>query len=559
MNVLLIQILRLGDALQMLPVIKGLKECFPQSKIHVLTSVIGKQVFENQTQVEEIFVLNKQKISDLVRGSQGRNILSAAMMLQSALEPMLKIKWDWVINFSFSFSSALLGFILDARHRSGFIVNKNRQYLSKEKWFAHSLASFTNRRYSNFNWVDINNKIIGLPSVPGPPLLESNSKDLRNASAYIKKVGFEGKKIVGMHPGASGGHKRWPIEKFGDLGQALVNKHGYRVFIFGGESEKDLGARLKSHIGSKAENLAGETTLGDLKAFLSLCDVLITNDTGPMHLASSLGTKVIALFFSTHFVETGPYGTGHVAVHPDISCFPCQGTAKCPHKNCLNYILPETIEEIILNGKILEKNNGVDFLGRDKGMVRVYFSGFDPWGILEWVPLDRGPITFQAIERMLLKTSWLQYSGIINGDDNSEGEYISRITDYYGDPSSKTDLADKIQVLNARLLKFKGLLEMANKTSLDIQSELVKSDSDPTVVKHLGYKLTEAEDEISSFGKDSSISFLSELLAVFRENIEQTDILGLSTKTMGVYRDMMAITDGMINRSKKMAKFVSDL
>ena len=107
--------------------------------------------------------------------------------------------------------------------------------------------------------------------------------------------------------------------------------------------------------------------------------------------------------------------------------------------------------------------------------------------------------------------------------------------------------------------QLKGLLEIANKIALDIQSELVKSDSDPTVVKHLGYKLTEAEDEISSFGKDSSISFLGELLTVFRENIEQTDILGLSTRTIGVYRDTMAITDAMINRSNKMADFVSGL
>jgi len=155
MNILIIQILRIGDALQLAPVIKGVKQVFPQSKVSILTSKLGALIFEGLEEVDRVFVLDKEGICDLANTKRKENILSALNRLEKDLREVSRVQWDWVINFNYTFSSALLSFILDAKHRSGFTANTHRQYISREKWFAYTLASFVNRRYSNFNWVDI--------------------------------------------------------------------------------------------------------------------------------------------------------------------------------------------------------------------------------------------------------------------------------------------------------------------------------------------------------------------------------------------------------------------
>jgi mannose-6-phosphate isomerase class I len=177
--------------------------------------------------------------------------------------------------------------------------------------------------------------------------------------------------------------------------------------------------------------------------------------------------------------------------------------------------------------------------------------------MLEWVPVDGGPTTFRDIERILLRTSWMYYSGIIDDVGTSENDYVTRTLRIYGDPSHKADLRNGTKAFTEQLATFKQRVEVCQQLSFDIQSELLRGNSDATAVKSLGDKLSEAENEVCSSGNGSSISFLSELLAVLCENIEKKDLLDLSTKTIGICRDIMAIADLMTSRSKDMAVLLS--
>lgn len=549
MDILLIQILRLGDALQMIPIIRGLKHFFPDSRIRVLTSTVGEKIFSREPHVEEVFVLHNKEIADLVNRQNRGDTLSGLELLQSDLKPLITRSWDWVINFSFSYPSALITFLLDAEHRSGYTVNKHRQYLSKEKWFGYSLASFSNRRYSNFNWVDINKKIIGLPAVPANPLIQPGREALQKASRHLEEIGFKGKRIIGMHPGASGDYKRWPLSNFTLLGQNLAEQYDYRILLFGADNEMDLGRVLKDHLGPGAEDLTGRTSLPELEAYLSLCDLLVTNDTGPMHLAASVGTKVVALFFNSYFVETGPYGKGHVAVHPDMDCFPCKGPAKCPHKDCLERISPETIEKIVLNEK--EDQHLKDILERDGEGPHVHISDFDPWGMLQWISVNKNAMTFKAVEKMLLKISWLSRADIIDPFDDVEEKYVLDFLGRHDIRTNEAAIAESLERFTKKAGTFRDFLSAAENHVLELQSELTKEIPDPDAVRLLGDRLSETEHKIRTFDTDSSISFLSELTTVMLESIEQSGLVELSEKTLGVYHDMIAFADILIKRLEK--------
>lgn len=543
MNILLIQIMRLGDAVQMIPVIQGLKSLFPQSRIHVLTSFMGRRVFEMEPAVEGLHVLDKQAIKDLVCRSGKKDLLQAIECLRAELRPLLQVQWDRVINFSFSYPSALLSFLTACGCCSGFTVTGQRRFLSKEPWFAHSLASFSKRRYSNFNWVDINRKIISLPSVPSPPFLKPKPETLRAISSLLNSIGFQEKRIIAMHPGASGDHKRWPLEKFGELGRSIVSREGHGILILGSGDERDLGERLKILIGPGAESIVGQTTVEELTACLSRCSLLVSNDSGPMHLAASVSTPIVGLFFNTHFMETGPYGPGHVVLHPDLSCFPCQGPAKCSTKECLNHISPETVAKILFGGHETES----DWMGKNSERVRAYRSSFDPWGFLDWTPAGRSPIRFDDMERLLLRVSWLFQTGCIGENDGLAGDYLKKTVDAYELPEDRSMLLEQLDRLRLNLLDFRAGLHQAGRVIVQMQGELSKEKPLPGTVEGLGKRLARIEGESAAISrKEPSLGFLSDLLALLSDNLEATNLLDLSMETGRIYTDMTGLTDAMI-------------
>jgi len=557
LDILLIQILRLGDALQMTPIIRGLKDSFPYAKIHVLTSTVGEKVFERQAEVDRVFVLHKQELVDLVRHSRIEDVVSALSLLQSDLKPILDRKWDWVINFSFSFPSAILAFLADGSHRSGFFVTKDRQYIFKEKWFAYSISSFVNRRYSVFNWVDIYKKIINIPSIPKKPAFILDLEEFQKAQNHLNQIGFAGRPILGIHPGASGNHKRWPIENFIKLGRSLVDKYNYKILVLGDRNENKLGEAIVKAVGPDVLDLTGQTTLSQLAAYISLCSVFVCNDSGPMHLASALNIPVIALFFSTHFVETGPYGKDNIVIHPDIPCFPCEGTASCISKECLKYIEPHTIERIIINRREIIENRRFD-LDKDDGPISVNISGFDPWDNLEWVRVDNQPVQLDDILRLVFKVSWLFY---LDGVDDHEeiDEYIKAVLKRLYIHRDNGNITRDLTLFIGDLERLQGALNEGYKLCFKIQSALLEPNIDSSKIQQIGRELQRQEEVILSFGENPWLSPFVEYFRLTLENIVEKEIFRLSKITIDLYKEMLTVTDAVKNLSEKYHTYLTGL
>jgi lipopolysaccharide heptosyltransferase II len=133
--------------------------------------------------------------------------------------------------------------------------------------------------------------------------------------------------ILAIHPGAIWPTKRWPVEKFAEI----ANRFDGSVVVVGSAGERTLAARIVDVRAARkrpALNLAGETTLKQLAALLIAMDVLVSNDSGPMHLAAALGTPVVGIFTCTSPHLSGPSGTIHELVSTTVSC------AGGYHKSC---------------------------------------------------------------------------------------------------------------------------------------------------------------------------------------------------------------------------------
>jgi heptosyltransferase-2 len=154
--------------------------------------------------------------------------------------------------------------------------------------------------------------------------------------------------LVGLFPGAEfGPSKRWPWRRFAELATALRRaRPDLRQVILGGPQEVWVGVRIHEESGKIHPLVGPDLDLGGLAAVLSHLDVLITNDSGPMHLAAALGVPCVALFGPTDPERTAPSGPGHRILYTDRWCSPCF-RRRCPllHHKCLRDIGVETVVE----------------------------------------------------------------------------------------------------------------------------------------------------------------------------------------------------------------------
>jgi heptosyltransferase-2 len=130
--------------------------------------------------------------------------------------------------------------------------------------------------------------------------------------------------LVGIHPGATNSSaKRWIPERFAEVGDRLVASHGVKLVLLGGRKEVELANAVRSLMRSPSIFLAGETSLEEFMGVLDPLALLLTNDSGPMHLASALGVPTVAIFGPTDERETGPMGKQARIVRKHVECSPC--------------------------------------------------------------------------------------------------------------------------------------------------------------------------------------------------------------------------------------------
>jgi heptosyltransferase I len=163
----------------------------------------------------------------------------------------------------------------------------------------------------------------------------------------------DGGRWIGLQPGARWENKRWPLEHFVLLARRLIDHDpGLRIAVFGSGEDSELGNAILRTLGREHLNLTGQTKLPETIEWLRLCEVLVTNDTGPMHIASALGTPVIALFGPTDPRRTGPYGQERNVMRVSLECAPCMRSV-CRHHEpvaCLTRLDVESVAARVIRG-----------------------------------------------------------------------------------------------------------------------------------------------------------------------------------------------------------------
>lgn len=183
-------------------------------------------------------------------------------------------------------------------------------------------------------------------NIPNPRLLA----DRNNALQALARLGQHApsEKILGLCPGAEYGEaKRWPAEYYAEVANTALS-HGWQVWLFGSDKDVPVTQQINQLTTGRCLDLGGKTKLGDAIDLMSLCDTVISNDSGLMHVAAALDKKVIAIYGSSDPYHTPPMHPAAVVAYLGLSCSPCF-KRQCPltevseHLACLKKLSPQTI------------------------------------------------------------------------------------------------------------------------------------------------------------------------------------------------------------------------
>ncbi|MBN2397757.1 MAG: glycosyltransferase family 9 protein [Deltaproteobacteria bacterium] len=436
-SILIIHLSRLGDAIQSLPAVRLLKEENPGGTITYLGIENFCTLLKGNPWIDRLVTAPWQEIRGIMGEKRAGDTGALDRFFQGI--PELGERYDLLVNLTHDWSSSYLSERIDAAEKRGRIFSANNEIVVSGNWGKYLFAVARNRKDNLLNLVDLYMGMAGVRHRPVVDFLPTDpQKDLACISR-LKELGVDrDRRIIGLQPGANLAARRWPVEHFVKLGEALIDAFDARIVLFGSPGERELAEAFGRIAPFPFVDLVGRTTLQELPSFFRGIDLLVSNDTGPMHIASAVGTKVVGLFMSVAFSGiTGPYGAGHVVVQSDYPCFPCIDTTVCCNPLCREGITPEAVlhgVRMALEPDVAGPDRDVESglyrsSFRDDGTMRYELIGGRTDRFLPWLT------SFTHTKATIGQALWNRWLGINDRPSGarfggSGGEYDDIIADF---------------------------------------------------------------------------------------------------------------------------------
>ena len=393
----------MGDLLQSTPMIAGLRSKYPEAEISILVQESLRPICTGFPGVDRVLSFDAERyISQLSDPSRG--IDHNYVYLKRFIE-RIGSGYDLIINLSHTSLSAKITGLIGADDIRGTTMLPGGRSIVKHPWMEYFYYVTAQRRYNTFNLVDMYNRT-GEAGPVGKKLLYNIPGEMIDVHEELY-AGTSGE-YIGFQLGASTDSRRWPPEYFGKLAEAVRQKYGWNIVVFGTASEKPYLDEMQKHYSGPVIGCIGKTTMPQLGALLKQCKFLVTNDTGTMHFAAAVGTPVIAVFLAAaRSSDTGPYTENALILEANLECAPCEYNTECERHDCRHCVKPENVLFAIDNyhnltsGPIDQYDDEPQFKE-----VRLFRPVFEEDGYLTVVPLIKRPLTFEDLLKIAYRRMW---------------------------------------------------------------------------------------------------------------------------------------------------------
>lgn len=357
-KLLVIQLAKFGDLLQSSPLMARLKSARPNAEITIMVDSRLTGVAGMNPHTDKVFPVDLIKLKSIADDA-GCPILEKLIKMKKMIGDLAQMKFDYTINLNTSRISCLLANLADSGKRLGPSIQEDRKSLNGSFWSDFIMSVMTQRRFNRFNLVDLYSLYADVFNAPSAtprglifPVTDSDRTAGRRLIRSHEQYGSADGPLIGFQLGSGNISRQWPPDYFSKLASMLINDLNARIVLTGVNSERHLGnafiENLMPHESrNRIINLMGGTSVSELAGVLSNLDLMISTDTGAMHLAAAAGVKILAIFIGPAFChETGPYDTGSIILQTQNHCSPCfENKGKCPDVPCRYLIKSETVGE----------------------------------------------------------------------------------------------------------------------------------------------------------------------------------------------------------------------
>lgn len=332
-RILIIRFSSLGDIVLTTPVIDALKGAFPAAEISFLTKVKYRDLLQADPRITRLVEFDS---GGKHRGTGG---------LMKLISELRSGDFDLLVDLHSNLRSFLV------RH---LVRSKTKIRYRKRWWFRFLMVHCKFLKTKPLHTVDsylTALRPLGVKPEQRLPTVYPAEDDLQFTENFLLERNVKKDDIViGVHPGAKWESKRWEPKKFAQVCRALIDRLRVKIVLFGEAGEEELVHQVASELPEPSTIRAVGLSLGQLTALLGRCDCLISNDSGPMHLASALRVPVVAIFGPTHpKLGFAPLGPKAVVLCANAECSPCSlhGEKRCRKQSrlCMDAIDPTEVAE----------------------------------------------------------------------------------------------------------------------------------------------------------------------------------------------------------------------
>jgi len=354
MKILIVKLSAIGDVIHTLPALNAIRHHYPDANITWLVEAAASSLIEGHTALDRVLVSKRKEWVKKIFGanapfSERREVLKE---LSDFIKKLRDTRYDLIFDFQALLKSGVLIGIARGDRKIGY-----------DKGMEHAEHSyiFLNERIPpvdmNIHAIMRNMMLlerVGIYSneiVYKIPVQDEDRKKADDLLQVYKDKSLCLPFLVAINPVAKWETKLWDNEKFAILADRLIEEYKARIVFTGGAEDYQTIETILAFMKYNALNLAGKTTLKILAAIYEKADMLISTDTGPMHLGAAVGTPVTAIFGPTAPCRTGPFGSKHQVIRAGLPCSPCF-KRKCKTTDCMKQI---SVEQVLNSIKLRQK------------------------------------------------------------------------------------------------------------------------------------------------------------------------------------------------------------
>ena len=322
-RILIIKPSALGDVVHTLPVLSLLRRRWPVAHVAWVVGGAFASLLEGHPQLNEVIRFERRRFA------RGWRDPSAAAGLFRFARDLRRGEFDLVIDLQGLLRSGWMTMRTRAPVRVGFSNARELAHL----FYTHRVPVDSREQHAVDRYLNLC-EAIGCGREP----IEFNFHITDEDRRHVTQLVGDDRPYAVLLPGTNWPTKRWPLEYFAELVGPLRQRFGLKVVVAGGPDVTDIAAQIP-----RATNLVGHTSnLRQLVALLERAELVIANDSGPMHIAAALGRPLVTVFGPTNPLRTGPYGRIDSVVRLDIPCSPCY-SRRCSHQSCLRWLHAEHV------------------------------------------------------------------------------------------------------------------------------------------------------------------------------------------------------------------------